>query len=538
MGIQIDKNKLIQAMKDYVYVSTESGPVVPSKTKVIKMLTKQTPKPVSKPQDSADWDHRTYDQNKPLTYGKNLITTRDLYKKVFTEAVSNKNYRGMRMNLASIDMKETHCKFIINRRDHDMLVELFYPNENDNITVALTSDTGLNNLYEVQLDSPQFINNFGYTILKTCDQLIDSNNTYDVGNDLDTMQYVNGLGNGTEDLSNSWHAEDSAIYHESVSSELGQLLNLCNAVALLEDGEGQDPNAEAFAAPGGDLPNPDEMGGMNPGDVNGTDASGPSPEDSVNFKEGFIDLACPNEDEEGLTNINADGSGVNGLSSGMDNLAKLYAEARVEDMNTNSSPGVKLSKEEILHGTAPAENQNAASLINGLCSLSPYISLAGSQVPKKQISELIAYLNNPGTDDLTLTAFNEKLTELFPNEFEGTKTGEGNLSTSGVDLDGESQFGGGDDGMGGMGGMGDFGGGVDMNDSADLTGVLGGDEGASFDNDGSTEAMMDQFGGNVDVPSDETEEGGIGDMELGADNGPSQQAVDKQDEVIGAMTNL
>jgi hypothetical protein len=137
-----------------------------------------------------------------------------------------------------------------------------------------------------------------------------------------------------------------------------------------------------------------------------------------------------------------------------------------------------------------------------------------------------------------LTAFNEKLAELFPNDFEGTKTGEGNLSTSGVDLDGESQFGGGDDGMGGMGGMGDFGGGVDMNDSADLTGVLGGDEGASFDNDGSTEAMMDQFGGNIDVPSDEGEEGGIGDMELGADNGPSQQAVDKQDEVVGAMTNL
>lgn len=535
MGIQIDKNKLIQAMKDYVYVSTESGPVVPSKTKVIKMLTKQTPKPVSKPQDSADWDHRTYDQNKPLTYGKNLITTRDLYKKVFTEAVSNKNYRGMRMNLASIDMKETHCKFIINRRDHDMLVELFYPNENENITVSLTSDTGLNNLYEVQLDSPQFINNFGYTILKTCDQLIDSNNTYDVGNDLDTMQYVNGLGNGTEDLSNSWHAEDSAIYHESVSSELGQLLNLCNAVALLEE---QDPNAAKFAAPGGDLPNPDDMGGMDPGDVNGTDAAGPSPEDSVNFQEGFIDLACPNEDEEGLTNINADGSGVNGLSSGMDNLAKLYAEARVEDMNNNSSPGVKLSKEEILHGTAPAENQNAASLINGLCSLSPYISLAGSQVPKKKISELINYLNNPGTDDLTLTAFNEKLNELFPNEYDGGKPAEGNLSTSGVDVPGESQFGGGDDSMGGMGGMGDFGSGVDMNNDADLTGVINGDEGTSFDNDGSTEAMMDQFGSNVDVPSDEGEEGGGSDMEFGADNGPSQQAVDKQDEVIGAMTNL
>jgi hypothetical protein len=530
MGIQIDKNKLIQAMKDYVYVSTESGPVVPSKTKVIKMLTKQTPKPVSKPQDSADWDHRTYDQNKPLTYGKNLITTRDLYKKVFTEAVSNKNYRGMRMNLASIDMKETHCKFIINRRDHDMLVELFYPNENDNITVSLTSDTGLNNLYEVQLDSPQFINNFGYTILKTCDQLIDSNNTYDVGNDLDTMQYVNGLGNGTEDISNSWHAEDSAIYHEAVSSELGQLLNLCNAVALLEDGEEQDPNAQAFAAAGDEMPNPDDMGGMNPGDVNGTEDSGQSPDESVNFKDGWIDLMTASSESEGATTINADGTDVNGKASAMDNLAKMYAEARVEDMNTNSSPGVKLSKDEILHGTAPAENQNAASLINGLCSLSPYISLAGSQVPKNKISELIDYLNNPGTDDLTLTAFNEKLNELFPNEYDGGKPNVGNMSTSGVDLPGEDQF---DGGMGDLGGAGGF----DMNDTAALDdmGAIGGDVGGEmdFNNDGSFASMMDQAAGpNVDIPSDE------GDIEFGADNGPSQQAVDKQDEVIGAMTNL
>lgn len=532
MGIQIDKNKLIQAMKDYVYVSTESGPVVPSKTKVIKMLTKQTPKPVSKPQDSADWDHRTYDQNKPLTYGKNLITTRDLYKKVFTEAVSNKNYRGMRMNLASIDMKETHCKFIINRRDHDMLVELFYPNENENITVSLTSDTGLNNLYEVQLDSPQFINNFGYTILKTCDQLIDSNNTYDVGNDLDTMQYVNGLGNGTEDVSNSWHAEDSAIYHESVSSELGQLLNLCNAVALLEDGE-QDPNAEAFASGGEEMPSPDAM---NPGDVNGGDNAGPSPDQPVNFKEGFIDLACPNKDSEGLTTVNADGSGVNGLTSGLDNLAKLYSEAKAEIINNQSSPGVKLSKDEILHGTAPVENQNAASVINGLCSLEPYISLAGTEVPQKKISELIDYLNNPGTDDLSLTAFNEKLHELFPEAYDGNTDTDGKMSTSGLELPGEENFGNGasDD----MGGFGDFGGagGLDMNADADVSGALGGDEGASFDNDGSFDAMMDQVGGtNVDIPSDDT---GEGDLELGADNGPSQQAVDKQDEVIGAMTNL
>jgi hypothetical protein len=516
MGIQIDKNKLIQAMKDYVYVSTESGPVVPSKTKVIKMLTKQTPKPVSKPQDGDDWDTREYGMNKPLNYGKNLITTRDLYQKVFTEAVSNKNYRGMRMNLSSIDMKESHCKFLINRRDHDMMVELFYPNDNDNISVILQSDTGLSNEYEVPLDSPQFVNNFGYTILKTCDQLIDSNNTYNVGNDLDTMQTIIGLGNGTEDLSNSWHAEDSAIYRESVDSGLGQLLNLCNAVALLEDGEDmggdQDPNAAKFAAAGGDLPSPADMQPMNSGDVNGGDDASPSPDDMVNFKEFLLD------NQDMLTNLNASGSDVGGSAGGLDNLAKVVSEKLAEGRNDHVNTGTKLSKDEIYNGTTPIKNMNAASLINAFFDQDEWISLAELAVPKKKVQEFVDYLNNPQTDSITLTAFNEKIHELFPEAYESTPAGVDPMSTDTLSLPSEDSFGSSVNAP-------------NLDNPADLSGV--GMDDSSFMDDGSMDAMMDQVGGEeIPLPEDMPEE------EFGADNGPSQQAVDNQDEVIGAMANI
>lgn len=519
MGTQIDKNKLLKAMKDMVYVSTESGPVVPSKTKVIKMLTKQIPDPVKKPQDGENWDHREYDMNKPLVYGKNLITTRDLYKKVFTEAVSNTAYKGMRMNLASIDMKETHCKFIINRRNHDVLVELFYPNENGNITVKLTSDTSLSNLYEVSLDSPQFINNFGYTILKTCDELIESNDTYDLGNDLDTMQFVTGLGNGTEGQSNSWQATESSIYHESVGSELSQLLNLCNAVNLLEDAD-QAPGADAYSMPDGqdDLPAPDNIPDIDSGDVNGTDES-ESGDDMVNF----ADYMLENISDD--TIINATGDSVNGGDSMIDNLGKMVSAEMAELMSgkNNTNTGIELSGDEIYHGTIPVENQHPKAIIKAFFKYYPQLN---TDVKVKQVDEFTEFLTNPNTDNLTLTVFNSKLAEIFPEVFnDGTSAEDSQMSVDNVGLPSDSNF---------QPGAENY----NPNEEVDSS-FLGGSD---FMNDGSMENMIDMAqGGDVPLPDETGDDISMPndtDDEFGENNAPSQQVVDKQDEVVGAMTNI
>ena len=510
MGTPIDKNKLLKAMKDYAYVTTQSGPVVPSKTKVIKMLTKQIPDPVKKPQDGDDWDHRTFDQNKPLIYGKNLITTRDLYKKVFNEAVTNTAYRGMRMNLASIDMKETHCKFIINRRDHDMLVELYYPNENDNISVKLTSDTGLNNLYEVSLQSPQFTKNFGYTILKTCDELIDSNNTYDVGNDLDTMQTLTGLGNGTEDQSNSWMATDSAVYHECVGSELSQLLNLCNAVSLLEDGE-QAPGAEDFAMDDGqqdldpptNIPGMNNNGGMDAGDVNGGDSNST---ELVNMKTELFD------NPQSLSH------------QACDNLSKILSFEMADESKkgNQTGKGFALSASEIYNGTRPLKTEGYKNLLNAF--FKEYPDLERNEVPSDKIQEFLDYLDDPNTAEVTLTEFNDVLTELFPDAMNKPDTTGSEMSTDQLDpLEGEAAV---------------------KNPSSDglnldAPAAVGG--GSSFMNDGSWEATMDQVNDapQVDLPPEGDEFGfGVQEDELGADMGPSQQPADKMKESAAAMTNI
>ena len=518
----IDRDKLLKTMKELVYVSTESGPVVPSKTKVIKTMTKQTPDPVSKPQDSEDWDKREYKQNKPLTYGKNLITTRDLYKKVFTEAVTNTAYRGMRMNLSSIDMKETHCKFIINRHDHDILVELFYPNDNENITVKLKSDTGLSNLYEVPLDSPQFINNFGFTILKTCDELIASNNTYDVSDDIDTMQYVNGLGNGTEGLSNSWMATDSSIYRESVDGNLGKLLNMCNAINLLEaDGEegvndGQDPNAAAFNMPeGGEVdpnPVPDNIPGMNGGDVNGTDMTDDD-DQIVNFKTHLI------ENISQLSNIDASGSEVNGGDSAIDTLGKMVSE-KMAEMQKQKNSGIAMSGNEIFNGTVGVKDKKPTDIVNAFVEYYPQLD---TDVKTSQMTEFINYLNNPGTDSLTLTEFNAKLENIFSDVYGSGAEGGDQFSTSNVSIPGEDTFG--NDGAG-----------VDMNEPL-APDVFGG--GGDFMNDGSFGSMMDQVNPDVATPDEAMGGDEFGEEpSLGEQNGPPTQDVDKIDEVVGAMTGI
>lgn len=509
MGTPIDKNKLLKAMKDYAYVTTQSGPVVPSKTKVIKMLTKQIPDPVKKPQDGDDWDHRTFDKNKPLIYGKNLITTRDLYKKVFNEAVTNTAYRGMRMNLASIDMKETHCKFIINRRDHDMLVELYYPNENENISVKLTSDTGLNNLYEVSLQSPQFTKNFGYTILKTCDELIDSNNTYDVGNDLDTMQTLTGLGNGTEDPSNSWMATDSAVYHECVGSELSQLLNLCNAVSLLEDGE-QAPGAEDFAMDDGqqeiepptNIPGMNNNGGMDAGDVNGGDSADDGKQTTT-----LLDGLTENKSEV--------------QNAALDTLAKIIAQQSA-DQAKNSGSGYALSASEIFNGTQPLKNQGFDKIVPAFVKAFP--EFEQTEVPQEQIDKFIEYINDPQTSEVSLSEFNDKLTEIFPDAMHKPDTTGSEMSTDQLDpLEGEASFNNqSSDGL-----------------NLDVPAALNG--GSSFMNDGSWASTMDQVNNapQVDLPPEGDEFGfGVQEDEFGADIGPSQQPADKMKESAAAMTNI
>ena len=526
MEVKFNKDALIKAMKEMSYVSNQSGPVEPSKAKVIKMLTDKVMKPVSKPQDGEDWDKREYKMNDDLSYGKNLITTKTLYKKVVTEAVSNTEYRGCRLNLQSIDMKETHCKFIIDRRGHEVLVEMYFPNKNKNITVKLESDNHLSNLYEVALDSEQFQNNFGYTILKTCDELLESGSKYDLGSDLDTMQYTNGLGTDVIDVNDSM-LQQSNLLRESVDGGLAQLRNLCEAVNLTEAEaeEGQDPNAAQFNMGGAEDPNPadppamsgEEMAQIGSGDVNG---DGSQKSDEIMFEDWL--------EEDGLDStetVDASGDSPNGGPSELDRLAQIVAKQMAAKGETDSNNRVALTGDDFYTGFGGLKSKGAKEIWNLFLNYND--KLTEQPVKRDHIKEFKEFLQNPGMDELSLEKVERKLHEIFPEAY--GEEGETKLSTDNVDLMGhpdgasadQSSIGNEDAAVGDMlAGSGDFGG--------------------SFMNDGSTEAMMDQVNPNAFGP-------GENDSFMDELNSPDDQsgdikfggtAVSDEENIANSLSNI
>lgn len=487
-----DKKSLLKAMKDMYVVSTQSGPVVPSKAQTIKVLKDQILDPVSAPQDREKWDRRTYDKNTSLLTGFNV---EDLYKKVVMEATSKTEYKGMRLNLQSIDMKRSHCKFVVDRQGHETLVEMYYPNVNGNITAKLITDDHLSELYEVPLDSPQFQVNFGFTILKSIDKLRTESGRYSVTNDLNTQQILNGMGSAVYDVNQS-NIQPGAMLRESVDYNLAGLMNLCNAVIEAEgdgafddqtDGDPsseQAPGAQAFNAPGNDQ---DPMAALaaeadGPGDVNGTDEG---KNKTVNLRDALVDPASTLPNEERSQLINADGSNVNGEKSEVDNLAKMVSEMLVQ-RKADEGYKPKLGSNDIYNGFTGLKNETERSLWEKFFEEND--TLGNLEVPVEKVEELHKYLQDPGVSELTYDRFTHKLAELFPEAYNGGKPKDDIMSVADVSTPGDDIFssGTGADGMAG------------------LAGPAGGEESATvpdfgnastpdYMHDGSTADLVDMF---------------------------------------------
>lgn len=498
-----DKKSLLKAMKDMYVVSTQSGPVVPSKAQTIKVLKDQILDPVSAPQDREKWDRRTYDKNTSLLTGFNV---EDLYKKVVMEATSKTEYKGMRLNLQSIDMKRSHCKFVVERQGHETLIEIYYPNVNGNITAKLITDDHLSELYEVPLDSPQFQVNFGFTILKSIDKLRKESGQYSVTDDLNTQQILNGMGSAVYDVNQS-NIQPGAMLRESVDYNLAGLMNLCNAVLeaegddqMADDGTGeQAPGAQAFNAPGGDQDPMAELADTanGPGDVNGTDDK---TNDTVNLRDALVDPASTMPNEERAQLINADGSNVNGEKSELDNLAKMVSEMLVQ-RKADDGYKPKLGSNDIYNGFTGLKNATEKSLWEQFFEENE--TLGNLEVPTSKVKELHQYLQDPGVSELTYDRFTHKLAELFPEAYNGGKPKDDVMSVADLSTPGDDIFSSGN-GMDGMAG---------------LAGSAGGDEAATvpdfgnaatpdYMNDGSTAELVDAFNSS-DTGEGEGTEGGL-----------------------------
>lgn len=304
--MQIKNKDLLKALGRIGIVKTTSGPVVPAKADIIKAVGDKILKPLKKGQDCDDWDSRKYDLNDSLLMHKNYLTAKDLYQKVVMEATSRTPYRGMRLDLSSIDMEETHCKFLVIRRDAKYVVEILYPNANEMISVSITNESDVRNEYEVDLESDEYTVNFGHTILKSIDEMA---NEHPSVSKLLGGTMVGNLGSSLHTVDETY-LQPSAVMTESVDWELCELKKLVEAV-------NEDEDAEAG------------LGG---------DDAGAMPTDSGNDEFSRDEF---NQAADQMTNPMAGGSDVESDDAGDDEQVMRYSEYFIDNKGKNSPTNTK-----------------------------------------------------------------------------------------------------------------------------------------------------------------------------------------------------
>ena len=216
---KLNKKNLINKLTGFKVVSTESGPIVPAKTEFVKADTDGVMPPVGD-QMSEDWDRRIYSLNKPICDNEWRKTVKDIYRKVLTEAATETPFRGMRLNLDSINLEETHCKIMFQRNGEDYIAEIIYPNAKGRISVIVKDQYGQTDMFETDIDSEEYMTNFGYTILKTVDNLRAKRKRPGSFNEM--MGFGEELEPGTASATplDVAEMEPSALLHESVGWEL------------------------------------------------------------------------------------------------------------------------------------------------------------------------------------------------------------------------------------------------------------------------------------------------------------------------------
>lgn len=161
---QYDKSELITKLKGFKVVSTESGPIVPAKDKLIKAMTKGVMEPIGN-QISEEWDRRIYSERNPFFDNK----TRKNVKDIMQEAAEQTADKGIRLNLESIDAEKSRCLLRVSRRGKMFTVDILYPNTKGDISVIVTNENGEIKKLELGIESEDYVKNFGNRILETID---------------------------------------------------------------------------------------------------------------------------------------------------------------------------------------------------------------------------------------------------------------------------------------------------------------------------------------------------------------------------------
>lgn len=292
----------------FAYVHTESGPIKPAKAVPIEMMKNIVASIQGKHvrgEKGTNWADLAKKVNKDCNpHGYTTIQT--ILNKALTEAAAQAVGQSLfRLDLGNVVCDSAHAKFKINRRNHSVIVDMLYPNDNGNITIRYNVDDVAEKMFELSLDSEHYINGFGRTIIECCDAAIKEAEEMTEEDDI--------------------YETDEFGYQPIMSADMRGLLKMTNAIMESDFGEAD------FAAPAPDAGGMDagmgggaDMGGGAGGGVASLGGDVERPEDEVNFADSCLSqLSTPRSQDSSqngsftrLTSILADKMAMEGKKNG------------------------------------------------------------------------------------------------------------------------------------------------------------------------------------------------------------------------------
>lgn len=474
----------------FAYVHTESGPIKPAKAVPIEMMKNIVASIQGKHvrgEKGTNWADLAKKVNKDCNpHGYTTIQT--ILNKALTEAAAQAVGQSLfRLDLGNVVCDSAHAKFKINRRNHSVIVDMLYPNDNGNITIRYNVDDVAEKMFELSLDSEHYINGFGRTIIECCDAAIKEAEEMTEEDDI--------------------YETDEFGYQPIMSADMRGLLKMTNAIMESDFGEAD------FAAPAPDAGGMDagmgggaDMGGGAGGGVASLGGDVERPEDEVNFSD-----ACLSQ----LSTPRSQDSSQNGSFT---RLTSILADKMAMEGKKNGE-GVPLTGKQVRDGT-----QGISVTMDPLTQIRRFQEFYPRFKGNVYAREMEAFTTFLETNDVnTALEFEawllsnrtmQELAQRKGEEGQGTTEGDG-MDNTPLPPDGtEAPTDGMDAGMGGGADMGGGAGGFDMGGDMgmDMGGEAGAPDGALDINElgevgkisENTSEELPNLGGNETEPVDET----------------------------------
>lgn len=474
----------------FAYVHTESGPIKPAKAVPIEMMKNIVASIQGKHvrgEKGTNWADLAKKVNKDCNpHGYTTIQT--ILNKALTEAAAQAVGQSLfRLDLGNVVCDSAHAKFKINRRNHSVIVDMLYPNDNGNITIRYNVDDVAEKMFELSLDSEHYINGFGRTIIECCDAAIKEAEEMTEEDDI--------------------YETDEFGYQPIMSADMRGLLKMTNAIMESDFGEAD------FAAPAPDAGGMDagmgggaDMGGGAGGGVASLGGDVERPEDEVNFAD-----ACLSQ----LSTPRSQDSSQNGSFT---RLTSILADKMAMEGKKNGE-GVPLTGKQVRDGT-----QGISVTMDPLTQIRRFQEFYPRFKGNVYAREMEAFTTFLETNDVnTALEFEawllsnrtmQELAQRKGEEGQGTTEGDG-MDNTPLPPDGtEAPADGMDAGMGGGADMGGGAGGFDMGGDMgmDMGGEAGAPDGALDINElgevgkisENTSEELPNLGGNETEPVDET----------------------------------